>query len=70
MIDNTIIKSFGQWDVYREYIWCEKGSYQVYIYNFVDQGKDHWINQMRPKRWCNQLQFEDAMNYLLALHGH
>lgn len=68
-MSKEIIKEFGQWVVYKNYILCESTDYSLDIDTLIRHKKEYWSNHMRDKRWLNMQEFEDAMNYLLALHG-
>lgn len=58
------IATFGQWDVYREYIVCERAAYELTLANLTSEFD--WTSHLALKTWCNLVDFCRARQRLLA----
>lgn len=59
------LATFGQWDVWPDYIVCERASYELTLANLTSDFD--WTSHMAQKTWCDLLDFCRARQRLLAL---
>lgn len=59
------IATFGQWNVYREYIVCERAGYDLTL---AELSRDFdWTSHMASKTWCDLMDFCRARQRLFAI---